>query len=119
MESTGEYQQWLKSLKSLSKPQAAEALRKALLKGTRLGGFTLTRAGIYHHFEHVHHYYGCPEDEPCDHDKQTKPLCWEQMLLVPVQEIVENECNEMFSNLSLWSTLGMAIMRFETEIRER
>jgi hypothetical protein len=41
------------------------------------------------------------------------------MLLVPVQEIVENKRNEMFSNLSLCSSLGIAIIGFETEIRER
>jgi hypothetical protein len=119
MESTSDYQQWLESLKLLPEPEAAEALRKALLKGTRPGGLTLTRAGIYHYFEHVHHYYGCPEDEPCDHDMQIEPLCWEKMLLAPVQEIVDNEQYTMFSNLSFWITLSMTVGQFEAEIRER
>jgi hypothetical protein len=113
MESTGDYQQWLESLKLLPETEAAEALRKALLKGTKPGGLTLTRAGIYHYSEHVHHYYGCLEDKPYDHDMQTEPSCWERMLLTPVQYIVENEdWSEAFSNLTLWVTLSVAVVEY-------
>jgi hypothetical protein len=46
-----------------TRAQVAESLHQALLRRTRFGGLTYTRAGIFDYFEHVHHYFGCPEDD--------------------------------------------------------
>lgn len=119
MESADQYRQWLQSLKPLPEPEASEALRQALLKGTRSGGLTFTRAGIFHYFEHVHHYFGCPEDDPCDKDIQKEPLCWEKALTIPVEHIINAECEPMVINLMVWSTLCCIITKFEGEVRAR
>ncbi|KAF1838416.1 hypothetical protein BDW02DRAFT_489169 [Decorospora gaudefroyi] len=120
MNSAGNYQQLLGSLGSLPEHEAAEALRKALLKGTRSGGLTLTRADIYEYFEHVHHYYGCPEDEPCDHDIQTDPLRWEKKLLYSVADIVVDiEKNGSGPAFRLWLSLLHAMNKYEVDIRKR
>ncbi|KAI4646601.1 hypothetical protein J4E93_004822 [Alternaria ventricosa] len=121
MESTDQYRQWLQSLKSLPEPKASEALRQALLKGTRSGGLTFTRAGIFHYFEHVHHYFGCPEDDPCDKDIQMEPLCWEQALMIPLKHIIDAnaECDALVANLWLWSTLSYIVIKSEGDIRAR
>ncbi|KAI4944897.1 hypothetical protein J4E91_008241 [Alternaria rosae] len=119
MESADQYRQWLQSLKSLPEPEASEALRQALLKGTRSGGLTFTRAGIFHYFEHVHHYFGCPEDDPCDKDIQKESLCWEKALTIPVEHIINAKCEPIVINLMVWSTLCCIITKFEGEVRAR
>ncbi|KAI4713849.1 hypothetical protein J4E89_001297 [Alternaria sp. Ai002NY15] len=119
MESADQYRQWLQSLKSLPEPEASETLRQALLKGTRSGGLTFTRAGIFHYFDHVHHFFGCPEDDPCDNDRQKEPLCWEKAIMAPVEHIVNAECDAVVVNLIIWTTLCSIIIKFEGEIRAR
>ena len=121
MESADQYRQRLQSLQSLPEPEASEALRQALLKGTRSGGLTFTRATIFHYFEHVHHYFGCPEDDPCDKDIQKEPLCWEKALMIPVKHIIDEnaECDALMANLMVWSTLCYIMMKFEGDIRAR
>jgi len=121
MESADQYRQRLQSLQSLPEPEASEALRQALLKGTRSGGLTFTRATIFHYFEHVHHYFGCPEDDPCDKDIQKEPLCWEKALMIPVKHIIDEnaECDALVANLMVWSTLCGIMVYLEDEIRTR
>ena len=51
MEPPDVYQQWLQSLAAMSETEAAEALRKAFLKGTRADGLNSMRADIFHHYE--------------------------------------------------------------------
>ena len=51
MEPPDVYQQWLQSLAAMSETEAAEALRKAFLKGTRADGLSFMRAEIFHHYE--------------------------------------------------------------------
>jgi hypothetical protein len=61
--------------------KASETLRKALLKGTRSGGVTLARFGVYQHEDQVHQYYGCPQNPPCDSESTSETLPWESVLL--------------------------------------
>jgi hypothetical protein len=113
------YQQWLKSLKSIPEPEAAKALREALLKGTRPGGVTFTRADYYHFYEHVHHYYGCPEDRPCDVDSQDYPLPWEEDMLVPIDYITEKSLPTAMQICLAWFHIGLWVSEFGALIRER
>ena len=113
------YQQWLRSLKSLPETEAAHALRTALLRGTRSGGLTFTRGDIFQYFDLVHRYYGCPEEDPCDKDMQEEPLCWEQSLLVPVKDIIDETGGyDLFSILRLWVPVSYAVLEFEAEISQ-
>jgi hypothetical protein len=113
------YQQWLKSLQSIPEPDAAKALREALLKGTRPGGVTFTRADCYDFYEQVHHYYGCPEDRPCDVEIQDGLLPWEEELMVPTEEIIEGSVALAMSNYLAWSQIGLEIFKFGPLIKDR
>ena len=89
MGAPGVYRARLKSLKSKPESEAAEAVRKSMLKGTSAAGLTFSRADIHSYFEHVHHYFGCPDDNPWDHYDLDEPLPWELNLLVPVDDALE------------------------------
>jgi hypothetical protein len=114
------YQQWLKSLRSMPEPEAAKALREALLKGTRPGGVTFTRADCYEFHEQVHHYFGCPEDSPCDDaETQVNLLPWEEELLVPIDEIIDESVNVAMANYFAWTQISLETVKFGTLIKDR
>lgn len=115
----GAYRQWLESLESKPEPEAAELLRKALLKGTSAGGLTFTRADIHNYFEHVHHYYGCPESNPCDHYHLDVPLAWEANLLVPIEVALEEAISTAVGNYLDWMEIGKAVYHFGDLFRDR
>lgn len=119
MDTLDGYRQWLESLGSKPEPEAAEALRKALLKGTSTGGLTFMRADIHNYFEHVHHYYGCPEDNPCDHYHLDEPLPWEANLLVPMDVVLEDSTPLALDNYLEWWDVGSAVYHFGDLIRDR
>ncbi|KAF1919321.1 hypothetical protein BDU57DRAFT_491555 [Ampelomyces quisqualis] len=77
------------------------------------------RADIWQYYEHVHHYYGCPHDKPCDHYDLPEPLEWEQALLTTCDDV--ECCDSKFAeqNLKDWSELASIAHQFEALIRER
>ncbi|KAF3033371.1 hypothetical protein E8E12_003436 [Didymella heteroderae] len=122
MEPPDAYHQWLQSLASLPEPEAAEALRKAFLKGTGHEGISLMRADVPQYFEHVHHYYGCPENEPCDHYDLDKPLPWEEKLLISMEHIedsAEEYMGTALRNYFDWSMIRQFTYRYGPLIRDR
>jgi hypothetical protein len=119
MKSLREYQQWLATLKSLPASDADALLKQALLRGTRDGGFTLMRADIWHYYEQVHHYYGCPEDKPCDKYNLAEPLEWEKVLL-ELSDHVEHDAPKLETNIMEdWLVLVRIGHYYEALIRER
>lgn len=122
MEPPDAYHQWLQSLASIPEPEAAEALCKAFLKGTGQGSISLMRADVPQYFEHVHHYYGCPENDPCDHYELDRPLPWEERLLICMERI--EEAADDYARLALknyynWSLTSLVTRRFGSLIRDR
>ncbi|KAJ4314722.1 hypothetical protein N0V94_006327 [Neodidymelliopsis sp. IMI 364377] len=113
------YRQWLNLLDSKSEPKAAEALQKVLLKGTPYGGLSFARADIHSHFEHVHHYYGCPEDKPCDRYDLDEPLSWEKEMLVPIEEALHHTLPMAVENYMSWLDIGTAVLHFGDSVRDR
>lgn len=100
--------------------KADAALLKALMRGTRSGGITFMRADLWHHYEHVHHYYGCPEDNPCDHYELAEPFPWEKTILLPPDYPLEDSADTIAqSNLMNWFKLATVGAHFEALIRER
>lgn len=119
VDAQNDYRRRLETLKLLPEPEAAEALRKALLKGTTAEGLTFMRADILHHYEHVHHYYGCPGSDPCDKDTQDTALPWEKTLMIPMEEIIEHSYDNTLNIHAIWSRINLAVVRLGTVIRER
>lgn len=80
------------------------------------------RADVPQYFEHVHHYYGCPENDPCDHYELDKPLPWEERLLICMEQI--EEAADEYAGLALknyydWSMTSLVTRRFGPLIRDR
>jgi hypothetical protein len=112
------YRQWLASLESMPETEAAEVLRKAFMKGTRPGGFTLARADIFQYDEHIHQYYGCQQPSPCDTENVSEPLTWEK-LLMKIGDPVQYAATLAERNIEEWRGLNFFTRQNEALIRER
>jgi hypothetical protein len=77
------------------------------------------RADIRYYYDHVHHYYGCLGDKPCDHYALPTPLAWEQALLTTCVDVECCDANFVGRNLKDWSELASIVHHFEALIRER
>lgn len=119
METQDMYRQRLEAMKSMPESDAAKNLREALRKGTSEGGLSLSRANVHNYFEHVHHYYGCPANNPCDHFHLDEPLPWEKNLLVPIDSIVEGSTPLALDNYDHWEDVASAVYHFGDLIRDR
>lgn len=80
------------------------------------------QADVPQYFGHVRHYYGCPENDPCDHYELDKPLSWGKKLLIcmeHIEEAADKYARIAFTNYYDWSMTRLVTRRFGPLIRNR
>jgi hypothetical protein len=90
-----------------------------MLKGTSAEGLTFSRADIHNYSEHIHHHFGCPDGNPCDHYDLDEPLPWELNLLFPINDALETATPMVLKNYRDWMHIGQTIYLYGDLIRDR